>query len=98
MLSGKCFPRIYRGQEAEYMAGLINKLVPQGFSVFRHKAANTHNSKLHEPQSNYPILLRVRLQNLALKTWNSVGVCETAPFDARMNEEKLPQIGILTCC
>lgn len=96
MLSRKCFPRIYRGQEAEYMAGLINKLVPQGFSVFWHKAANTYNSKLHEPQSNYPILSRVRLQNLALKTSNSVGICETAPFDARMNEKGCLKIEILT--
>lgn len=71
-LSRKRFPRIFRRQEAESVAGLINKLVPQESSVFRRNAVNTHNSKLHGPQSNYSILSRELARRSPLKTSNSV--------------------------
>lgn len=60
------------------MAGLINKLVPQESSVFRRNAVNTHNSKLHGPQSNYSILSRELAWRNPLKTSNSVSIREIA--------------------
>jgi len=65
---------MFRRQEAEFTTGLINKLVPQGSSVFRRNAVNTHNSKLHGPQSNYSILSRELACRSPLKTSNSVSI------------------------
>lgn len=72
------------------MAGLINKLVPQGSSVFRRNAVNTHNSKLHGPQSNYSILSRELARRSALKTSNSVSISEAASY-ARAREAALDE-------
>jgi len=68
------------------MANLINKLVPQGSLVFRRNAVNTHNSKLHGPQSNYSILSRELACRSLLKTSNSVSIRETA-FCLRAREK-----------
>lgn len=88
MLFRKYFRRIFRRQEAESVAGLINKLVPQESSVFRRNAANTHNSKLHGPQSNYSILSRELTHRSPPKTSNSISIRESA-FYAKAREAAL---------